>query len=227
MKHCYKDALDKITVDERFEQQLKARLGREQARIDATREQRQRRKSFNILIAASTAAVVLLTVVLTHFSLSGIAQHEQNTVYETDYSSQQSYAGYTAISTVTDMSYRIVSPENKLDYRSSINFIFEGFDKYGIEISKSCILFESALDPSYTLANFFFDYYNIITQQSGYTLIDNGVLESFFGIKDNSVQTISVYDEFRGEIVDLDSVLMSEYWEYDEINFTVKVSSNA
>lgn len=223
MNRSYKDAMNKITVDDSYAEQLKARLAREQARIDAADTQKSPKRSFNILVAASTAAVILLTVLLSHFSISAILERQNNTVYETDYT-QQSYKGYTAIATVQDMSYRIPTSNETLRYNSNIYFNFDGFDKYGINLREICILFDTELDRNYTLANFFFDYYNIITQESGYTTIDNGLLDSFFGIKDNSNQTISVYDELRGEIVDLDSVLMEEYWTLDEVRFTVKVS---
>ncbi len=223
MNRCYKDAMNKITADEGYAEQLKARLSREQARIDAVHEYKSPKRSFNILVAASTAAVVLLTVILAHFSISNILEKQKSTVYESDYS-EQSYRGYTAIATVQDMSYRIPSGNETLRYNSNIYFNFDGFDKYGIQLREICILFDTELDCDYTLANFFFDYYNIITQQHGYTTIDNGLLDSFFGIKDNSSQTISVYDEMRGEIVDLDSVLMEEYWDLDEVRFTIKVS---
>lgn len=222
MNRSYKDAMNKITVDEGYAEQLKARLSREQARIDAVREQKPQKRTFNVWVAVSTAAVILITVILANFSISNILDAQKNTVYETDYSSEH-YEGYTVISTVQDMSYRL-SSNNTLRYNSSIYFNFDGFDKYGINLRECCILFNTELDENYTLANFFFDYYNIITQESGYTTIDNGLLDSFFGIKDNSNQMISVYDELRGEIVDLDSVLMEEYWDLEEVRFTVKVS---
>lgn len=215
--------MNKIAADRGFEEQLKARLSREQARIDAAREQAKPKRTFNMWIAASTAAVVVLTAILSHFSISGILERQKSTVYETDYT-EQSYQGYSAIATVQDMSYRLPSGNETLRYESNIYFNFDGFDKYGIQLREICIVFDTELDRSYTLANFFFDYYNIITQEYGYTTIDNGILDSFFGIKDNANQTLSVYDELRGEIVDLDSVLMSEYWDLDEVRFTVKVA---
>ena len=216
--------MNKITASDDFEQKIKERLVREQARIDSAKVTVKPKFRFNMLVCASTAAVILLTVVLSNFSIKHLSQ--KNTVYQAEYTNvtEPVYKGYSTISVAEDESYRITSPENALKYQSNIYFTFEGFDKYGIDLRESCILFNTALDKSYTLANFFFDYYNIITQQSGYTMINNGILESFFGIKDSSTQMISVYDEFRGEIVDLDSVLMSEYWDLDEIRITVKVS---
>ncbi len=224
MKDCYNRAMNKITASDGFEEKLKERLAREQARIDSTNVKEKPKFRINMLVAASTAAVILLTVVLSHFSITHLS--DKNVAYETNYSdaAEPVYKGYSTISVAKDMSYRLTSAENSIKYQSNIYFSFEGFDKYGIDLRESCILFNTELDKSYTLANFFFDYYNIITQQPGFTMIDNGILESFFGIKDNSNQMISVYDEFRGEIVDLDSVLMSEYENLDEIRITVKVS---
>lgn len=215
--------MNKITVNDGFSEQLKARLNREQARIDAASTQPCPKRTFNIWVAASTAAVILLTVVLAQFSISNILESQKNTVYETDYT-QQRYEGYTAFSTVQDMSYRLPSGNDTIRYDSNFYFNFDGFDKYGINLRESCIVFDTELDKNYTLANFFFDYYNIITQENGYTIIDNGLLDSFFGIKDNSNQMLSVYDELRGEIVDLDSVRMEEYWDLDEVRITIKVS---
>ncbi len=215
--------MNKIAVSDEFEKNLKARLEREQARIDASRPQKSTKSIMYTLVAASTAAVVLLTVVLSYFSITTLKN--KDAVYQTDYTSNEIvYNGYTTFSVAEDMSYRLPTGEETVKLNSNIYFMFEGFDEYGIDLRESCILFNSELDKSYTLANFFFDYYDIITQQNGYTMIDNGLLESFFGIKDNSNQTISVYDEFRGEIVDLDSVFMSEYENLDEIKITVKVS---
>ncbi len=224
MNRTYKDAMNKITVKDGYAEQLKARLNREQARIDCAHAQSTPRRTFNLWVAASTAAVVLLTVILAHFSISNILENEKNTIYQTDYTPTSSYQGYTAIATVQDMSYRLSENEETLRYQSNIYFNFDGFDEYGINLREICILFDTELETNYTLANFLFDYYNIITQESGFTTIDNGVLDSFFGIKDNANQMLSVYDELRGEIVDLDSVLMEEYWDLDEVRFTVKVS---
>lgn len=215
--------MNKIAVSDEFEQNLKARLEREQARINSSTSQKSTKSRMYMFVAASTAAVVLLTVVLSYFSITKLMNKEA--VYQTDYITDEVvYNGYTTFSVAEDMSYRLPSGEETVQLDSNIHFMFEGFDEYGIDLRESCILFDSELDKSYTLANFFFDYYDIITQQNGHTMIDNGLLESFFGIKDNSNQSISVYDEFRGELVDLDSVFMSEYENLDEIKITVKVS---
>ncbi len=224
MKDCYNRAMNKITASEDFEQKVKERLIREQARIDATKTTAAPKSRFNMLVAASTAAVILLTIVLSQFSISKLT--DKNSIYQTEYAdvAQTSNKGYSTFSVAEDMSYRLTSAENTIKYQSNIYFTFEGFDEYGIDLRESCIVFNTALDKNYTLANFFFDYYNIITQQNGYTLIENGILDSFFGIKDNSNQMLSVYDELRGEIVDLDSVRMEEYWDLEDIRFTVKVS---
>ena len=226
MNRTYKDAMTKVVAKDGFDTQLKARLLREQARIDATHDKPASKHSFNIWVAASTAAVVILTVVLSQFSISNILKNKNNTVYQTDYSQTQTQTnrGYTAIATVQDMSYRLPSGNETLTYNSYIYFNFDGFDKYGIGLREICIVFDTELDKNYTLANFLFDYYDIITQENGYTLIENGILDSFFGIKDNSNQMLRVYDELRGEIVDLDSVFMEEYWDLEEVHFTVKVS---
>lgn len=215
--------MNKISASDGFEQKLKARLEREQARIDNTMPPKHSKLAAFTMIASAVAAVLVLTVVLSHFSIS----HVNNTTpeYQTDYTEEApSSYGYTAFAVAEDMSYRLTSAEDIINYESDIYFTFEGFDKYGIDLREICIVFNTALDKNYTLANFFYDYYNIITQQTGYTMIDNGLLDSFFGIKDNSVQSLSVYDELRGEIVDLDSVLMEEYWDLSEVRFTVKVS---
>ena len=222
MKESYNRAMNKITADDGFEEQLKARLLREQARIDASKPTPKKR--FNMMLAASTAAVILLTIVLSHFTILDLKNRTVG--YQTEYTEEvpATNTGYTVFAVLNDMSLRLTSDSECIDYQSNIYFTFEGFDKYGIDLRESCIVFNTALDKNYTLANFLFDYYNIITQQTGYATIDNGVLDSFFGIKDNSNQMLSVYDELRGEIVDLDSVRMEEYWDLEDIRFTVKVS---
>jgi len=223
LKESYNRAMNKITAKDGFEDHLKARLIREQARIDESKPAPASKKHYKMMLLASTAAVLVLTVVLSHFSILNLKNRTSN--YETEYTETVPASnGYTVFAVAEDLSFRLTSTENCLNYDSDIYFTFEGFDEYGIDLRESCIVFNTALDEKYTLADFFFDYYNIITQQTGYTTIDNGVLDSFFGIKDNSNQTLSVYDELRGEIVDLESVLMEEYWDMDEVWFTIKVS---
>lgn len=242
MKHSYKNAMNKISVDGDFEKQLIARLEREQARIDVSADNPRRFiNRFKLTmplaaVAAAVAMVVSLRVALPAFlnrniktDTVGVKQSvlpsdtEQTAEISDNVVDVAAFSGSSSVSLAQNLSMRIVEPENAISYNTNIFFTFEGFDKYDIESVGSCIVFETSLPKNYTLSNFFEDYYNLITNATGVTITNNGLLESFFNIYDSSIHSISVFDGTR-EILDLDTALMSEYKDMDSIHFTVSIT---
>lgn len=239
MQRNYKNAMNKITVDDGFEARLKARLAREQVRVENSAPTVKNRRLLKTLTSAAAAAVVLLSVITAAFSVPGIfnkptadiemdkplPDKTQPTVQVSDELNEyaSSFRGSNAVCLAQDLSMRIVSEDTAIRYDTNIFFSFEGFDKYNIELTGSCIVFETALAPDYTLANFFSDYYNLIVNDTGVSKINNGLLESFFNINENGANNISVFDGTR-EIIDLDTALMSEYKDRDNIHFIITIS---
>lgn len=234
MQDSYKSAMNKISSDPAFEEQLKARLKREQARIDRAPSAPHSPRQFRMLMSVATAAVLLLTVISASIAVPRFLERSETGVTDPDTSAVDTpvtdttelaeiRSGYNAITLAQDLSFRYVSQETAVSYDTNIYFRFEGFDKYDIELRETCIVFVTDLDPSYTLANFFDDYYKLIVNGNGISKINNGVLEAMFDIGENGLRTISIHDEDR-EIIDLDTVLMSEYSDMDNIYFTVSIT---
>ena len=84
-------------------------------------------------------------------------------------------------------------------------------------------MFITSLDKNYTLANFFDDYYKLIINGNGISEISNGLLQSMFGIGENGLRTISIFDENR-EILNLDTTYLSEYHGMEDIYFTISIT---
>lgn len=227
--------MNKIKSDSDFEKHLKARLAREQVRIDSSKPVVDSGRWLKMFTSVATAAVLLITAVsagmfLPDFLDRRAATHTEETEYtlppEEKYAAIPEdmvvFTGNSSVCLAQDLSLRYTA-EDAIKYDTNIFFTFEGFEKYNVPITGSCIVFETALAPSYTLSNFFEDYYNLIINGTGVSTINNGVLESFFDIGDNGIRTFSVYDGER-ELIDLDTALMSEYKGKDNIHFTIVVS---
>lgn len=244
MKHNYKNAMNKISADGDFEKQLLARLEREQARIDLSEDTLSPRRfvrRFKLTVPLAAVAAVVAMVMSLRFALPSFLKREvktqnitvkekasqqaveQTSVQSDEISDVTAFSGSSAVSLAQNLSMRIVEPENAITYNTNIFFTFEGFDKYDIELSGSCIVFETTLPKNYTLSNFFEDYYNLITNATGVTVTNNGLLQSFFNIYDSSIHSISVFDGTR-EIIDLDTALMSEYKDKSNIHFTISIT---
>ncbi len=227
MKQYYKDAINKITVSDDFENSLKTRLAREKVRVDNTSHIAKSKLYMRISIAAATAAIIVLTVISSSFVVPTVIENgnrSDNSLPAVQTSTKDTYVGYKTISLANDMSYRLTSASDTIiNYDTKIYFTFKGFDKYNVDIYESCILFNTALSSKYTLANFFDDYYSLITNSLGMSTIDNGLLTSIFDLTDSSLKTIRVYDDSR-EIIDLDYALLSDYAGMDEIHFTISIT---
>ena len=228
MQHSYKNAMNKISADSEYAQKLKQRLERERQRVDSAPVAPASTKTFRIIVSAATAAVLLLTVISASMIMPRfLAVVDKNavndTVYDDSYTDVELTRGYNTITLAQDLSYRFVSKDDAIDYNTNIHFKFEGFDKYNIQLRESCIVFVTSLSPSYTLANFFDDYYKLIVNGNGISELSNGLLQSMFGIGENDLRTISVHDDSR-EILNLETTYMSEYSGMDDIYFTVSIT---
>lgn len=228
MQHNYKNAMNKISADSDYADKLKMRLAREQERISMAPVASVSSKPFRIIVSAATAAVLLLTVISASmimprfFEIVEDSPSNEQVFYDESVSTEFT-RGYNTITLAQDMSYRYVPKDSAISYNTNIHFKFEGFDKYNIQLRESCIVFATSLSPSYTLANFFDDYYKLIINGNGISEINNGLLQSMFGIGENDLRTISVYDDSR-EILNLDTTYMSEYRGMEDIYFTVSIT---
>lgn len=115
------------------------------------------------------------------------------------------------------------SAENTVSYNSVLHFTFEGFDKYGIKLKNNDIVFDAKLSESYTLAQLFTDYYNIIIGRPGSTSVSNGMLDSFFNVSANTKRQISVFID-GVEVVNLDNVMLAEFSDLNNVYFSVSVT---
>ena len=233
MSNSYKNAMNKIKADDGFKDQLKARLVREEQRLCRVSASRGADGWTRLFAVLTTAAVLLITVFSAALFLPDFLQKRTATTVDTEVPAAPEvtvtvpedmvvFTGNNSICLARDLSLRYTA-EDAIKYDTNIFFTFEGFEKYDIPITGSCIVFETALAPSYTVSNFFEDYYNLIVNSTGVSTINNGVLESFFNIADNGIRTFSVYDGER-ELIDLDTALMSEYIGKNSIHFTIVVS---
>ncbi len=229
MQHNYKSAMNKITVDSEYAENLKQRLEREKQRMDEAPVAPISSKPFRIIVSAATAAVLLLTIISASMIMprflavvDDTAANEAEQPYYEDDVPVELTRGYSTITFAHDLSYRTVTSD-AIDYETNIHFKFEGFDKYNIQLRESCIVFVTTLDKSYTLANFFDDYYKLIINGNGISDINNGLLQSMFGISENGLRTISLFDEKR-EILNLDTTYFSEYCGMDDIYFTISIT---
>ena len=219
--------MNKITADDDFAEKLKQRLEREKQRMDSAPISPASSKPFRIVISAATAAVLLLTIISASMIMPRFLEVVDDSpeieapIYEESMPVEQT-SGYTTITFAQDLSYRVTSSD-ALDYETNIHFKFEGFDKYDIHLRESCIVFITSLDKNYTLANFFDDYYKLIINGNGISEISNGLLQSMFGIGENGLRTISIFDENR-EILNLDTTYLSEYHGMEDIYFTISIT---
>ena len=217
--------MNKISADSEYAQKLKERLERERHRVDSAPVVSASSRQFRIIVSAATAAVLILTVI----SASMIMPRFLDVVEDTpdtpiyDDMGAELTRGYNTITLAQNLSYRYVPKDTAIDYNTNIHFKFEGFDKYNIRLRESCIVFETSLSPSYTLADFFDDYYKLIINGNGISEINNGILQSMFGIGENGLRTISVHDDSR-EILNLETTYMSEYKGADDIYFTISIT---
>jgi len=225
LQHSYKNAMNKISADSEYAQKLKQRLERERQRVDSAPVTPVSSRQFRIIVSAATAAVLILTIISASMIMPRFLAIVEDTPDAPVYDDMgvELTRGYNTITLAQDLSYRYVPKDTAIDYNTNIHFKFEGFDKYNIRLRESCIVFETSLSPSYTLADFFDDYYKLIINGNGISEINNGILQSMFGIGENGLRTISVYDDSR-EILNLETTYMSDYSGMDDIYFTVSIT---
>lgn len=131
------------------------------------------------------------------------------------------------------MSYKIVSfagfdeslqseSDNTVNYDTLIHFTFDGFEEYDIGLYRNDMLLVATLPNDYTLADFFREYYDAIVAAEGMTDIQNGIVESFFGISTGSRQQINVYAEGI-EVLNLETTPMSRFKDMSYVYLTVSV----
>ncbi len=117
----------------------------------------------------------------------------------------------------------LATAEETIEYNTTLHFMFEGFENYGIGLVSNDVVFEKSLPLMYTLTDFFSDHYNTIIGENGELEMYDGLLDTFFNIRANSVQQINVY--INGlEILNLDNALMSDFKDMTDVYFVVSVT---
>lgn len=209
MKNSYKSAMSKITVDDITKKRI----------LEGAIRQSQHKnivvwKSFGF--AAAVAAVLVLTVISVYFT---------NPLFKPKYQdidlSTYEYTGYQTVCIAENMSYRAADVNDRIYYDTKISFKFVGFEKYGIEIDQSSILFNTTLGSKYTLTNFFDDYYKlIVSERAGISNVVDGSIKSLFNIEGAH----EIYlDDGKRVITNLDTTLLSDYQDMEEIVFTITI----
>jgi len=113
--------------------------------------------------------------------------------------------------------------EKLINYDSVIHIVFEGFDKYNIGLRRNEMIFVATHAQSYTFADFLTDYYSVIIGTEGITDIENGIIDSFFGIDSTDERFIDVY--LNGELVsNLENTYLSQFKDESEVYLTIRVS---
>ena len=209
MKDSYKSAMSKITVDDATKQRI----------LNGAINQSQYKKPVlwrSLSFASAVAAVLILTVVAVYYTNPLILNRFNDIDLET-----YEYTGYSTICVAQNMSYRDADMTDRIYYDTKISFKFVGFEKYGINIDQSSILFNTTLGSKYTLTNFFDDYYKlIVSQRAGMSDIVDGNIHSLFNIEGD----YKIYlDDGKRVITNLDTTLLSDYQDMDEIVFTITI----
>ena len=211
MKDSYKSAMSKITVDDI----TKKRILENAQKISETKQNSGWFMPKPAALAAC-AAVIILTVVSVYFTNPLFKPKPEDIDLAT-----YEYTGYQTVCIAQNMSYRDADVNDRIYYDTKISFKFVGFEKYGIDIDQSSILFSTTLGSSYTLTNFFDDYYKlIVSQTSGISNVQNGSIKSLFNIEGPH----EIYlDDGKRVIKNLDTTLMSDYQDLEEIVFTITI----
>lgn len=110
-----------------------------------------------------------------------------------------------------------------ITYDMVIHLNFVGFEKYDIGLYRNDMIFSETLDSTYSLSDFFYDYSDAITSDSVGTRIDEGILQSFLGVRSyyNDKQ-IRVYIDDK-EVLNLETSPMSQFKDMTDVYLTVSV----
>lgn len=109
-----------------------------------------------------------------------------------------------------------------VNYDCVIHFNFTGFENYGVDLHHNDMIFIATHAKNYSLADFLRDYYYAIVPDDTMTDIENGVVESFFGVSVQGKLQINVYVDGY-EIMNLETTPLSRICDMTDVYLTVSV----